>query len=167
MRSWAHSVGRRQLYGVGAINYAFKTELIICQGNWYANSYINQILTSVILPMFTQRQGWILQQESVSAHRVWQITMFLNQHNIPVLAWPAMSPDCNPIENYWDELGHRVRQRPHLPRNVNELHVALALRQEWNRISLHVYRWLCQSLRFRLQEVIVNQGGHTRYLSSS
>ena len=145
----------------GAINYGFNSELIICQDNLNANSYINQILTPVVLPMFTQSQGLIFQPDNAPPHRARLTTNFLNQHNMQVLPWPAMSPDCNPIENLWDELGRRVRQRPQQPRNVNEL--ALALRQEWNRIPLCVYRRLCQSMRSRLQEVIANQGGHTRY----
>ena len=38
---------------MGAINFAFKSELIICQpeGNLNANSYINQIITLVVLPI--------------------------------------------------------------------------------------------------------------------
>ncbi len=31
-------------------------------------------------------------------------TQFLEAENIPVLAWPAYSPDMSPIEHVWDAL---------------------------------------------------------------
>ena len=65
-------------------------------------------------------------------HRARLTTNFLNNSNIPVLPWPAMSPDCNPIEHLWDELGRRVRQRPDPPNNVQELTNPLV--NVWGRI---------------------------------
>uniref|UniRef100_A0AAY5KZD6 Tc1-like transposase DDE domain-containing protein n=1 Tax=Esox lucius TaxID=8010 RepID=A0AAY5KZD6_ESOLU len=32
----------------------------------------------------------------------------LSSENIPVLAWPAYSPDMSPIENVWDALDRRI-----------------------------------------------------------
>ena len=145
----------------GAINYAFKSELVICNGNFTANAYINQVLRPVVCPMFQQHQGLTYQHDNAPPHRARATTNFLNQHNIPVMPWPAMSPDCNPIENMWDELSRRVRQRRNTPRNLREL--SRALREEWNHIPRRVYRKLCQSMRSRLQHVILQQGGHTRY----
>ena len=145
----------------GAINYAFNSELVICNGKCTANVQINQVLRPVVRPMFQLHQGLTYQHDNAPPHRARSTTNFLNQHNIPVMPWPAMSPDCNPIENMWDELSRRVSQRRNTPRNLREL--SRALREEWNHIPMRVYRKLCQSMRSRLQHVILQQGGHTRY----
>uniref|UniRef100_A0A8C1Y2A5 Tc1-like transposase DDE domain-containing protein n=1 Tax=Cyprinus carpio TaxID=7962 RepID=A0A8C1Y2A5_CYPCA len=34
-------------------------------------------------------------------------TQFLEAENIPVLAWPAYSPNMSPIEHVWDALDRR------------------------------------------------------------
>ena len=66
---------------------------------------------------------------------------FLEQNNVPVLPWPARSPDCNPIEHMWDELGRRLRQRLHAPNNVNEL--TQALQQEYGTIFQDFFIEIC------------------------
>ena len=53
---------------------------------------------------------------------------FLATNNVNVLDWPAKSPDLNPIEQIWDELGRHV-QRNHTIHIVNDL--AAALQAEW------------------------------------
>ena len=53
---------------------------------------------------------------------------FLAAINVNVLHWPSKSPDLNPIEPVWEELGRRVR-RHHAIHTVNDL--AAALQAEW------------------------------------
>ena len=45
-------------------------------------------------------------------------TPFLEAENIPVLPWPAYSPD---IEHVWDALNQSVRQRVPVPANIQQL----------------------------------------------
>ena len=54
---------------------------------------------------------------------------FFNRNNVNVLAWPAVSPDMNPIEHIWDFLGRTVRARGNV-HNFRDLENALI--QEWN-----------------------------------
>ena len=53
---------------------------------------------------------------------------FLSTNNVNVLDWPVNSPDLNPREQVWDELGRRVR-RNYAIHTVNDL--AAALQAEW------------------------------------
>jgi len=69
--------------------------------------------------------------------------------------------DCNPIEHMWDELGRRLRQRPHAPNTVDEL--SQALLEEWNNIQRRVHRNFCTSMTHRVQAVLNSNCGHTRY----
>ncbi len=56
-------------------------------------------------------------------------TQFLEADNIPVLAWPAYSPDMSPIEHVWDALDRRIRQRVPVPANIQQL--CTAIEEEW------------------------------------
>ena len=50
-----------------AINHGFRFQLVAIQG-LTAREYINQILRPVILPMFRQRRGLVLQQDNARPH---------------------------------------------------------------------------------------------------
>ena len=95
----------------------------------------------------------------VSTCRV--IRAHLEQNNVDVLPWPAVSPDLAPIEHVWDELDRRLRKRPVQPRNLHEL--AQALQEEWTNMPQIKIQRIISSMRRRCQAVIAAQGGHTRY----
>ncbi|KAL0154167.1 hypothetical protein M9458_050525 [Cirrhinus mrigala] len=59
-------------------------------------------------------------------------THFLEAENIPVLAWPAYSPDMSPIEHVWDALDRRIRQRVPAPANIQQLRTVIE--DEWTNI---------------------------------
>ena len=37
-----------------------------------------------------------------------KLTQYLANSNVPLLEWPAMSPDLSPIEQLWDYLGQCI-----------------------------------------------------------
>jgi len=104
-----------------AINTNFKAELVVCNGSLNARRYIDQILRPHVVPNFCQRQGLTFMHDNARPHKAIVTRQFLQQNNAPVLQWPARSPDCNAIEHMWNELGRRLRQRPHAPYTVDEL----------------------------------------------
>ena len=75
--------------------------------------------------------------------------------------WPAMSADMSPIENVWDELDHRMRNRVPPPANVAQLSQMLI--QEWNNIPQLRIQNIIQSMRRRSQACMQANGGHNRY----
>ena len=148
----------------GAINAGFRSNLIILDGTLTARRYIDGILYPVLLPLLRrqrQNQNLIFQQDNARPHSARVTQDFLRQNGVNVMEWPAVSPDMNPIEHMWDELGRRVHERPNPPRNLREL--GLALQQEWQNIPRRTVRRLTRSMRQCLRAVIENNGGHTRY----
>lgn len=146
----------------GAINYGFRSRLIVVDGNLNARRYIDEILTPEVIPLLRrQRQQLTFQQDNARPHTA-RITMdYLRQNNVDVLDWPSLSPDLSPIEHIWDELGRRVRQRQPAPRTLIQL--TTALREEWDNIPRGTVRRLCQSMPSRIRECIRHNGGHMRY----
>ena len=86
---------------------------------------------------------------------------FLNQNQIRVLPWPALSPDLLQIEHLWDELGRRVRHLTNPPETLQELCDALV--HEWNNIPEAFIQRLIGSMRRSCEVVVAARGGHTRY----
>ena len=117
----------------GGISWRHKTQLIVVDGILTARRYIDEILEPEVVP-FLRNNGdvTLFQQENSRAHSA-RLTMdFFNQHGVQVLPWPAFSPDLNPIEHLWDQLGKRVYSRRHPP--VNRQQLAMALQEERDNI---------------------------------
>ena len=74
---------------------------------------------------------------------------------------PSKAPDLPPIEQVWELLDRRVRQRPVQPQTLRQLQHALV--QEWNNIPMNVIRRYIRSMRRHCRAVIQSAGGHTRY----
>ena len=56
------------------------------------------------------------------------------ENNVNVMAWPAQSPDMNPIENLWDVLHRKLHG--HMPRNKDQLWNIV--KDEWYKIAREV-----------------------------
>ena len=82
---------------------------------------------------------------------------FLATNDVNVLDWPANSPDLNPIEHVWDELGHRVR-RNHAIHTVNDL--AAALQAECANLPMPFIQCYVNSMSRRITVSIAQTCGH-------
>lgn len=71
----------------------------------------------------------------------------LEQGNITWLAWPANSPDINPVENMWDLVARAIHN------NINPLPTTEKLTVVNVIVSMHK----------RVNGLIVSRGGHTSY----
>ncbi len=103
----------------------------------------------------------ILQHDNAKPHVARICTQFMEAENIPVLAWPAYSPDMSPIEQVWDALDRRIRQRVPIPANIQQLHTAIE--EEWTNIPKATINILINSKRRRCVALREANSGHTRY----
>ncbi|KFM66501.1 hypothetical protein X975_13432, partial [Stegodyphus mimosarum] len=60
------------------------------------------------------------------------------------MAWPAYSPDLNPIENLWDALGRAVSSRFPPPATLIELETAL--QEEWRLLNSAVVDHIIENM---------------------
>ncbi len=96
-----------------------------------AQRYRDEILRPIVVP-FIHDHHLMLQHDNARPHVARICTQFLEAENIPVLAWPAYSPDMSPIEHVWDALDRRIQQRVPVPANIQQLRTAIE--KEWTNM---------------------------------
>lgn len=131
-------------------------------GNLNAVRYRDEILQPLVTPAIQLiGPNAILQDDNARPHCARVVNTFLQQAGINRMPWPANSPDMNPIEHLWDELGRRVQEHHPPPANLNQL--LQFLQQEWIAISQAFLAHLVHSIRNRCTECLAANGGHARY----
>lgn len=126
-----------------------------------AARYIDQVLRPHVVPHFARHQNKTFQQDNARAHTARATRDFLQQNNVNVMNWPALSPDLNPIEHLWDEIQRRLNEEQPSPTTAAELSVAF--QRVWARIPIAFINRLVNSMYRRCAIVINTGGGHTRY----
>ena len=69
--------------------------------------------------------NYCYQDDNATPHRARVVLDFLQQGNVTKMEQPPRSPDCNPIEHLWGELGRAISSMDNLPQNLDELRQAL------------------------------------------
>ncbi len=111
--------------------YGQRTQVHFIDGILNAQRYRDEILRPIVVP-FNHDHHLMLQHDNARPHVARICTQFLEAENIPVLAWPAYSPDMSPIEHVWDAVDRRIRQRVPVPANIQQLRTAIE--EEWTNI---------------------------------
>jgi hypothetical protein len=101
------------------------------------------------------------QQDGDSKHRSKHAKGWFDLEGIDLLPWCPNSPNMNIIENLWAHLDHMVRARDPLPKNCDELWVAL--KEEWEKIDQDFINKLYDSMPTRVRELLKAKGGNTCY----
>ncbi len=114
------------------------------------------------LPAADQLYGdadFIFQQDLAPAHSAKATSTWFKDHGIPVLNWPANSPDLNPIENLWGIVKRKMRYAR--PNNAEELKATI--RATWVLITPEQCHRLIDSMPRRIAAVIQAKGAPTKY----
>ncbi len=130
------------------ICYGQRTQVHFIDGILNAQRYCDEILRPIVVP-FIHDHHLMLQHDNAWPHVARICTQFLEAENIPVLAWPAYSPDMSPIEHVWDALDRRVQQHVPVPE------------EEWNNIPQATINNLINSMRRRCVALREANSGHT------
>lgn len=102
----------------------------------------------------------VFMHDGAPCHKTKKVSEYLRSIGVDVLQWPGNSPDLNPIENLWSIMKNKVAEKQ--PGNIPELIEAIKL--VWvKEITKDYCRKLIESMPRRLEEVIRNKGGHTKY----
>lgn len=165
----AATISPRVPYGGGSvmvwagISLEARTELHFVNGGRITGvRYVEEILQEYVVP-FAHFVGphFMLLHDNARPHTAQVVHQYLHEVGIRLLAIPARSPDLNPIEHVWDELGRRIRHRDQAPTTLRELENVLS--EEWENISQEYIANIISSMPNRLGEVRTARGGVTRY----
>ena len=134
------------------------------EGTMDRHDYI-EILENKLLPYISDKfnsRGYAFQDDNAPVHTARDVQKWIKEKKIKTLPdWPSQSPDLNPIEHLWSELGRRLDKRAQYPKNANELEAAL--QEEWSNIPYEVYHKLIESMPRRIEACISSNGWPTRY----
>ncbi len=140
--------------------YGQRTQVHCIDGILNAQRYRYKILRPIVVP-FIHDHHLMLQHDNARPHVARICTQFQEAENIPVLAWPAYSPDMSPIGHVWDALDQHIRQRVPVPANIQQLRTAIE--EERNNIPQATINNLINSMWWRCVALREANGGHTRY----
>lgn len=105
------------------------------------------------------RENFLFQQDNDPKHTANSVKSYLAENDIPVMNWPAQSPDLNPIENLWSILEQKTSHR-----KVNTAaELFNCLQDAWKNLPLTDLAALVESMPRRCQAVIDANGLHTKY----
>jgi len=158
-----------------AIYHDMKVPLIIWDmtswGKINGFTYINRIIQPHVHPWYmslheagnTNSSYIYFQQDSAAAHRSRYATQAFNALRLfsYIFPWPASSPDMSPIEGVWRLLKSRI-QNWH-PRPVTVPALYSAMQEEWDSITPAELLNLTSSVPERVEELLLNHGGHTSW----
>lgn len=106
----------------------------------------------------------IFQQDNAPIHVSKQSKSWFHQQNIPLLDWPACSPDLNPMENLWGYMARKIYSSNAQNQNIMTVtELKLKIIQAWSEIENDLLEKLVESMPNRIFEVINKNGASTHY----
>jgi transposase len=158
--------GRSSLMIWACIAYNYKGPMVILpKGERKGEHYVQNVLEPVFWDFYmdmTEKLGVVLMMEDgAPIHRSGVAKEWKIINEINIFPHPAQSPDLNPIEHVWKLLKIRINNRKEIPKNEDELRVAIV--EEWDKIDISEINAIVESMPERCKALIKARGGPTRY----
>jgi hypothetical protein len=113
--------------------------------------------------------GYLFMQDGAPCHTSKKASHYLKQKRIPLMVWPANSPDLNPIENLWRDFNTRfhkyftdTKSQLSLSQSARERY-SEGLKKVWAEQGSKLATRLVESMPRQVQAVLATKGGHTKY----
>ena len=132
-------------------------ELQFIEGTMNANMYCDTLKQSTILSLQRLGRRAVFQHDNDPKHTSKMTTALLKKLRVKVMDWPSMSPDLIPIEHLWGILKWKVEIC-----KVSNFYQLCDVMEESKRTPVAT----CEALNYmskRVQAVLENNGGHTKY----
>lgn len=154
--------GGKSLMVWGGFGFNGQTSLAFIEGKQNSEKYQDTLEVN-LLPFIDVLGGpdCVFQQDNASIHVSNSTKAWLNQKNITVMDWPALSPDLNPIENLWGILTRKVYENGRQYSSVEEL--KRFIEKCWYEIQPEVLQKLVNSMEHRVFELISCKGNTIKY----
>ena len=151
--------------GVGANEY----EDIVYDGLFSLIDDLLAILEDAEEVQIADENTFIFMQDNAKCHKAETVLEFLAENRVPLMEWPAQSPDLNPLENLWIEFKERFHKRfielfSNLSKSMEARYRYGEIMQEvWYSQGMELVEALISSMPERCQAVIDAEGGWTKY----
>ena len=115
-----------------------RTDLeVLDNGAMNADKYIRNILEEHVVP-FAKYIGeiFIFMDDNARTHRARIVQEDLEEVEVSRMAWPARSPDLNPIEQVWNNLNRRLRSSENHSATLKDLGIQLG--KIWEELDQNI-----------------------------
>ena len=143
----------------GCMSAAGVGELYFIEGNMNSNMYYEILQQSMIPSLQKLGSRAVFQYDNNPKHTCKTTIALLKRQRVKVMDWPSMSPDLNPIEHLWRILKRKVE----VCKVSNICRLRDVVMEEWKSIPVATCEALVNSMPRRVNAVLDNDGGHTKY----